>query len=1413
MGKDDKDSAKAEDVEAQASVAEAALTTVMSSDAEVVEEYAASAMDNLFGYVNDTFGEKITTLFLGEGGEEEEEADTDVIMLLATLALSKLGITLSVGIDWSFFEDAFGWLSNISVLTIGVPDVDPDVVSKIVFAALLLVQPACLARMYWLSLEHQKAFPEFFQFLKYVVRLDMNPFGPIFSPLCLLLLISSVLIFIPAIAVKANLVAGSAFVFLFLPSLYIAAVNYGRYRIWQYVDLRCADAVKRRQYENLCMQEGSLMLFLFVAAYAFVTNFFFEIFASWDDGDHPESETAYITVGFLAYAIIPLYVIYAIINDQNADRTFRMFRLQLVSPFTDEGMYMKIALLLENMFFSLAVVVIGGSDEVGQLAWGFTIAVLSFAVSAYVRPYQDDMEFYTDVVARGCSTATLFLGIIIAASSKGSVSNEAVSVFLILISCFGTGWFLYTLDIKDMLLNRFFLIMQLYAQSKATRYNEKYIRTMPAAAIRAMTKSPIELHVLSAVQKINFATLRKNDFFCGNCVKELSDLGITWLDLQQVGWDAMSLQSLGFTAEELMKVDAQLDNMGDRSDIQKLFEKSYADTVAAAEGNEDSRDVLSAKHQLGMFYQDMGDHKRALEMMQQCYEKRKELFGESDADTLASQLYIGDYMLTLSRPGVALEMLTSCLALHDAREKEDDYDPEARLKCLRGIGKAQQKLGMSKDAVETLKTVLNTTIANAKEEKLREDHPITLSARLDYAEALVDCGRRTAVEKLKLNAIMNRQKTIHGVDSPETHALMDRYVELLTKLGKHKDSLQQNLEVVSEKAATLGPQHPGTVKSTFTLAATYIELGKIRELKELRLEDILADQEQRLTKTHPTTITSVVKLAAIYQSLGRYEDALALFQRCYDVRQVSLGLEHELTLGIANNIAIVLDTMGKYEEALKMYEDTCDVHIRTQGETSVNTLGVMLNLGQIYQRIGNLPKAEEYYRRVQKIAHETYGAHHPRSLLATNFMACLWLVQEKHADAHALYEDCLKNEIQTFDESHPYVLTTMENLALCKIHLQNSAGAMSLYERVCHIRSVNYGDLNMDTLKAKLGYAAALAEMRRGPEALSMLNKLIKDATTVLGTKHQHFVYECMGIQGHAYALMGNNHEALLYTQRAIDGVTALFGADHFQTQKLTAKKVWLLNAMGRHAEAAMCSGQPQQEAAVDENVTSPLQEQQEKVNEVMQMNQQQQAEKINALLMQFQTELNNATMTLQTGNFPEAIGQYQSIFSNREYPMLFMTAYGPQLAPHMRQAQLNYCMALMQCQQFPAAVPTLENLIEESVQQVGPEPDDIVIGAKNMLAQAYGNMGQLAKGVELFNDVFDYFYKKTGASENTINAISTRALYRYHLDDLDGAMEDYRLSQKLLAEHQGADHPDTAQSLAQIQQLFAAKNVNFTME
>jgi tetratricopeptide (TPR) repeat protein len=1123
-------------------------------------------------------------------------------------------------------------------------------------------------------------------------------------------------------------------------------------------------------------------------------------------------------------------------------------------------MYMKLVLLIESVLFSLLVLL--GNDATTQLAGGFVVSVVFFFVASASRPYEDDVENSSDILARITVCLTMMLGLIVA----GSGTSTGVGVVLIIISCANTLWYFYTIDLKDILLSRFFLLLQLYAQAKASRYTKSAIKKMPSDRVRRIADSPIEFHVLSAVQRIHFATLRKKDFFGGKRIKELADLDVTWLDLQQMDFTCASLRELGFTTDELMAVDAQLDDMGDRSDIQKLYEDAYNERKSSL--GEFDRSTLAALHTLGVLYKDMGEHRMGMETITLCYKARAKHLGEEDEDTLVSQQFIGEYYVFLSRAADGVELLQKCYEIR----KTADPESEATLDCMRALGKALQGVKLSGEALTLLEARYVAVVKQTMANKMRRDHPCTLPCRLDYANALADCGCFTSVPDLKLASIMNRQKTIYGADHPTTLKLMDDYAALLTKMGALNPACLQLQECVSEKAATLGPNHTGTIGSKFALAACLLELGRVMEMERLGLEACLADQDSRLGETHPSTITSMVKLAALYTTMNKHKEALALFKTCHEVRVKSLGKDHELTLGIASNIAATYDALKMFTEAREIYEETLTTLEERFGKTHLSTTAVLINLGLLYQRTGNLAKARKFYQDTLDLCTEAYGDKHPRTMIALDYIGCVDLIENKFAEAKEIFERCMVLKKSIYEETHPLCLIGLENIATAMQRLGQKAESVEIYRKLCALRDAGYGHKHIDSIKARAAMAIPLAELGNSQEAVSIMVACINDTTALLGPAAAQ-VQEYLGVLAYMYAIYGQYDEALRLTNQAIAGTIKIYGENHFLVKGLLERKVWMLTNAGRTGEAAQVTaiinampGDGSKPAAAApaaapaasvatatartssparattntasaattgatgavEETLSPLQQQLQAEQGVDKQFETQVAARLQQILQMVQAgQLPSAAPLIQSflvSDLPR-VRETQTIVLAVNVAAMVLNAQQPQVALQMmmclypiisanfgtvKEVLLPSMDMLGKAHAYsgniPAAIPILEEYIRQARKELKPgTPNPTLQQTEALIVQLYGSQRQFDKAIALYTEQFQFYRDTEGeTSEAAITALNDRAKYWFALKDFDKARADHPEVMRLLITLQGAEHPETVMSLEGFRTLYA---------
>jgi Tetratricopeptide repeat len=91
--------------------------------------------------------------------------------------------------------------------------------------------------------------------------------------------------------------------------------------------------------------------------------------------------------------------------------------------------------------------------------------------------------------------------------------------------------------------------------------------------------------------------------------------------------------------------------------------------------------------------------------------------------------------------------------------------------------------------------------------------------------------------------------------------------------GKWSEAGRLGLEVLEQRKAMLGLEHPDTTSAASNLSMTYWKQGRQAEAEKLQLE-VLEQQRRRVLRVeHPDTILAAANLASTYLDQGRYTEA------------------------------------------------------------------------------------------------------------------------------------------------------------------------------------------------------------------------------------------------------------------------------------------------------------------------------------------------------------------------------------------------------------------------------------------------------------------------------------------------------------------------------------------------------------
>ncbi len=224
-------------------------------------------------------------------------------------------------------------------------------------------------------------------------------------------------------------------------------------------------------------------------------------------------------------------------------------------------------------------------------------------------------------------------------------------------------------------------------------------------------------------------------------------------------------------------------------------------------------------------------------------------------------------------------------------------------------------------------------------------------------------------------------------------------------------------------------------------------------------------------------------------------------------------------------------------------------------------------LGFVYEAQDRFAEAEPLFQRALTIYENALGSEHPYVATTLDNLARLYKTQGRYAEAEPLYKRALAIHEQTLGPDHPDVAVSLKKLAVI-YKLQNRyPEAEHLYQRVLAIReqSLGPGDLSMaDSLN---DLAALYQEQGRGSEAEHLCQRALTIIEQALGPDHPEMATS-LNILAVLYADQGRYIEAESLYKRALVIREQTMGIDHPYVAVILNNLATLYISQGRFAEA-----------------------------------------------------------------------------------------------------------------------------------------------------------------------------------------------------------------------------------------------------
>lgn len=349
--------------------------------------------------------------------------------------------------------------------------------------------------------------------------------------------------------------------------------------------------------------------------------------------------------------------------------------------------------------------------------------------------------------------------------------------------------------------------------------------------------------------------------------------------------------------------------------------------------------------------------------------------------------------------------------------------------------------------------------------------------------------------------VLEQRKAMLGKEHPHTLTSMNNVALALSDQGKSVEAEKMHRETLVLREKILGKEHPDTLMSMSDIAQALSDQGKDTEAEKIHRET-LALREKVLGKEHPHTLISMSNVALALSEQGKYVDAEKIHRETLAMREKVLGIEHPDTLTSIYNAAHALSDQGKYAEAEKMHREEIALCEKVLGKEHPDTLTGMDSVAQALKNQGKYDEAEKIYQETLALREKMLGKEHPDTLTSMSGVALALSNQGKYAEAEKMHRETLALREKVLGKKHPCTLTSMNNVALALSDQGQYAEAERMHRETLALREKVSGKEHPHTLTTMNNMALALINQGKYAEAETMLRETLVLREKMLGKEH-----------------------------------------------------------------------------------------------------------------------------------------------------------------------------------------------------------------------------------------------------------------------------------------------------------------------
>lgn len=384
----------------------------------------------------------------------------------------------------------------------------------------------------------------------------------------------------------------------------------------------------------------------------------------------------------------------------------------------------------------------------------------------------------------------------------------------------------------------------------------------------------------------------------------------------------------------------------------------------------------SIRQTLGVTYNVLGDHRKALEQFERARHLWAKLEGPNNRKVLDLRNHIASAYHELGQYDKARELLEG---------NREDLDRE-----------------------------------------LGPEDPITLRNQSKLAVAYKTLGKLTEAEHI-LKEMLPTQVRILGQDDEDTLSTMEILGNVISDQGRYAEAEEMYLQVLDLLKKQHDAEHPDLLEIRINLATIHYVTGNLAQA-EREFRQLLESTSRVFGPHHTTTLTMVVNLTTVLNDQKKNEEALKIGEEYLPIMNKEIGEDQMITLAAINGLANSVSGLGMHQKAKTYQKELLRIVTEKFGAEHPEAIMVLCNLGLSHQRLNEFDDAIKCHQGATKLATKKLGEDHLYALVSRyHWGKDLFLSGEKDRGKKIMLET-KDHMISVFGEDHPLPQSVLEEL-------------------------------------------------------------------------------------------------------------------------------------------------------------------------------------------------------------------------------------------------------------------------------------------------------------------------------------------------------------------------------------------------